>query len=285
MRLAFVITFLALLALTAPAAADSWSLDYRANDPSCITGSRFADEVSAKLGFVPWANTATGKIRIRIDREGGQFTGTFRHADGQAKIIDGATCAEVTSNLVITVAAAVDKSPAPRVQPAVAKTVASAPPSEPPLRLSGGIPVSFTSAEGRRIDISLNSSSGVGRASNGATVVAAYYDKLCTSPCTTQLPNGRHHLVFSDPDTHSLGGGRFIIDRPTSFSLAHRSRSGIRRGLFISGVALMALGVVSFAALDGTGRVALGVTGLSLGLPAAIAPLWVPDTFTVTQTP
>src|SRR5215831_2631481 len=47
-----------LAAAASPASADKFALDYRATDPSCIDAGRFADEVSAKLGFVPWDPSA-----------------------------------------------------------------------------------------------------------------------------------------------------------------------------------------------------------------------------------
>src|SRR5690606_21451362 len=144
-------------AAAAPLAADPVALDYRAPDPSCIDAGRFADEVSAKLGFVPWGDESTNPrtIRIRVEREDEQFTGWFRNADGSAKSFEGATCGDVTANLVVTVAAALDRVP-------------TAPPSNAPGNavvygeLADRIPVTFRSVDGTAIDVAIKYGRAIG---------------------------------------------------------------------------------------------------------------------------
>ncbi|HEY3804916.1 MAG TPA: hypothetical protein VGL61_20030 [Kofleriaceae bacterium] len=271
-----------LVAAAASASAKPLGLDYRAADPSCIDGARFSDEVSAKLGFVPWDPQATDRIRIRVEREGEQFTGTFRNVDGSAKVIDGKTCADVTSSLVVTVATAVDTSP--KAPPRAA--VAPAPPAPPTVvHLDGGlIPVTFRAVDGRRLSISAQKASGYGVTSNGTGIAAAYFEDLCTSPCTAGLPNGRSYLTFADPDDSSFGGGKYLIDRPTTITLTHKSRHGVRMGLFIGGLAATGLGAFALTQ-SGLGPVLGGSLLLSTGITAMIATLWVHDTFEATQSP
>jgi len=264
------------IAAAAPASAAPFALDYRATDASCIDGSRFSDEVSAKLGFVPWDPVATAKIRVRVERDGAEFTGTFRNADGSAKIVEGKTCAEVTASLVVTVATAVDSPP--KAQKAVAPAAAPA----PAVHVGDGlIPVTFRSVEGSRVNISVQNGSGVAVASNGTSAAAAYFDNLCTSPCTGGLRQGRNYLAFSDPDTSSVGGGAFVIDRPTTITLQHKSRHGTRVGLVVGGAAASGVGAL---ALSG-GSTLGGSLLLSAGLGVLVSALFVHDTFTTTQSP
>ncbi len=269
---------IALVIVTAAssAAAAPFALDYRASDPSCIDGARFSDEVSAKLGFVPWDSAAAAKIRVRVERDGEQFTGTFLNADGSSKVIDGKTCADVTKSLVVTVATAVDTTP---------KAVPAAAPAHPDVMAAGLIPVTFHSVENRRLSIAVQKAAGYGVASNGTTVAAAYFDNLCTSPCTAGLPAGRSYLTFVDPDDSSIGGGGFVIDRPSTITLAHKSRHGVRVGMVLGGAVAAGAGAYWLSAGDGAGAIVGGTTLVSLGLTSMLYSLFVHDTFTATQTP
>ena len=270
------------LALVAVAATSSVAspvaLDYRATDASCIDASRFADEVSAKLGFVPWKPSASAKLRVRVGKDGAQFSGSFLNSDGTSKIIDGATCAEVTSRLAVTVAAAVDPS-AHKAEPQPAPTPAPAP---APAVADGRIPVTFTAVDGRRVDISLQTGAGFGHASNGTGVSAVYWDKVCTSPCTARLPVGRNFLLFSEPESKAVHGDAFIIDSPTKVTLKYRSRSGSRRGWFFGGLGVTVGSTVGGIALGGVGGIVLGSLGASFGLAGMLMPLLIQDTFDAT---
>jgi hypothetical protein len=269
---------IALVVLSRVAAAESFSLDYKANDPSCVDASRFADEVSAKLGFMPW-DKSSAAIKIRIERDGAQFTGTFRNVDGNAKVLDGATCQDVIASLVVTVAAAVDRNPARAAK-------APPPPAAAPSIAAGLIPVIFRTTDGGRVDVSRNTGNGVGAASNGTTVYAAYFDTVCTSPCTAGLPNGRNYLQFTDPESGSIYGDGYLIDKPTQITLTHKSRHSTRMKTLLTGIVLTGLGATAFAL---GGDSALGIVGGSLGcaigIPVMMLPLWIPDTFTATQSP
>jgi hypothetical protein len=267
------------VALASPALADDAvvALDYRADDASCIDASRFADEVSAKLGFVPWNAAAPAKIKVRVEKDGGQFTGSVRNVDGTAKMIDGPTCAAVTSKLAITVAGAMDSTGGKLV------AAETPPPAPPPATDDGKFAVTFASTEGRRIDVSLNTGGGTGVASNGTAVVTNFYEGLCTTPCSARLPKGRQYLTFKDPDSRSFGGDAFLIDGPTKIALTHKSRSGARRGWFIGGLVVTGVGVGGFAALGTSlGGILLGTTGVSIGIPMMMLPLFINDTFTAT---
>jgi hypothetical protein len=271
---------LALVAMTASAAAadSSLALDYRASDASCIDAARFADEVAAKLGFVPFKATASAKIRVRVERDGDHFTGSVINIDGTSKIIDGATCAAVTSKLAVTVAGAVDSS-------ALVGAKAPPPPPAPPAGADSKIPVTFESDDGRRIDVSVNVGGGTGVASNGTAVVTNFYEGLCTTPCTARLAAGRQYVTFQDPDARAFGGERFLLDGPTKITLHYESRSGARRGWFFGSLALTAASVAGGYVIGGAPGIVLGTTGASLGLTGMMIPLFLHDTFTTTRTP
>lgn len=272
---------LALVAVAAPpAAADPVGLDYRASDPSCIDAGRFADEVSAKLGFVPWDDGAPAKIRVRVERDAERFTGSFRNVDDSAKIIDGATCADVTATLAVTVAAAVDRSRPVLIGAVVGPAQPAAKPGPKPA--DDRIPVRIVEAEGRRVDVSLNDSGGVATTRDGTQVIANYFDTLCTSPCTARLPRGRHYLRFQDPDAEAVGGERFLIDQPTTITLHHKSHKTRRRGLFVTGLLMTTAGLVGVIGIDGAAAKIGGSLGLGFGLGFMVAPLYTPDTFTAT---
>jgi hypothetical protein len=180
--------------------------------------------------------------------------------------------------LAITVAGAVDAS-------ALDGGVKAAPPARAPASGDNKVPVTFSSADGRRIDISLNTGGGVGTASNGMSVVTNFYEGLCTTPCTAQLPRGRQYLTFQDPESRSAGGDRFLIDGPTNITLHHKSRKGARRGWFFGGLALTAASTFVLFKADGAGGIVAGTTGASLGLAAMMLPLFLHDTFTVERNP
>ncbi|MFT3695728.1 MAG: hypothetical protein QM831_21505 [Kofleriaceae bacterium] len=180
--------------------------------------------------------------------------------------------------MVVTVATAVDNSPI--------KERAPAPASPPPTitTTGGGIPVTFKSTDGWRITVSKQTGAGYAVATNGTAAAAAYFDQLCTSPCTAGLPKGRNYLGFADPDHESAGGGDYLIDKPTTLTLTHQSRHSLRMGLVIGGAAGMGLGTLGIVE-GGTGGVVLGSLLLSTGLTAMLASLYFHDTFSVEQSP
>jgi hypothetical protein len=279
------IVALVTLSFSTLATAGTVTLDYRASDPSCMDAARFADEVSAKLGFVPWDPAAALSVRVRVERDGDHFTGTFRNADGSAKVIDGASCPEVTASLAVTAAAALDRN-APIVK------VAAAPAPAPVVATAddGKLPIKFMSSDGGHIDVSLETGTAYGYASNGTQIAATSFSNLCTSPCTARLQTGRSFLLFTDPDAGAIGGDNFRFDQPTTITATHQSRHALRRNLFIAGLAVSALSAYALSAgfsdpANNTGTVVLGSVGISVGLTMLILPLWIHDTFSFASAP
>jgi hypothetical protein len=155
--------------------------------------------------------------------------------------------------------------------------------------------VTFASADGARVDVSRNTGGAAAVASSGATIVARYFEGLCTSPCTARLPRGRHHFAFKDLEARAIGGKSFLIDQPTTITLRHKSRAGVRNGLLIGGLSAIVLGATAtyftfreIGRLDSVpSRLSIwgGVAGLTLGPAAIWLSLRAHDTFTTTQTP
>ena len=224
-----------IIAAAAPAAAGHLALDNRADDATCIDAARFADEVAAKVGFVPWDASAATSVHVRVARDGDAFTGTFSNVDGNTKQVAGATCLEVRSSLVITVAAAVDTEVAAPRGKVTAPVAAD----------DSKVEVTFASNIGRMIDVSRRS--GNARNSRERDIVATYYDDVCTTPCSARMPRGRQYLSFRDPDTGASATLQVSLDRPVAVTVDRKSHRWKRIIGYSVGGTLTGLGVAGFA--------------------------------------
>lgn len=285
-RALLLFTFAAVTSISLVAAADPVALDYRAPDASCPDAGRFADEVAAKLGFVPWDDKASAHVSVRIQRTGTTFTGTYTNAGGGvSKVFAGATCAEVESTLAVSVAALLDENTIGSLYGTDLLTGEGAPEPAKPVD-DGMIPVTFSSADGRRIDVSLNNEGGVGHASDGTTYSIDYLKGICTTPCTARFPRGRHYFLFDDPDSGTSSTSKFLLDEPTTITLKRHSRRGTRRTMLITGAVLTGVGIFGFTRGGGAGIV-VGLSGTILGVPLMTTSLFLADSFdaTTSRTP
>jgi hypothetical protein len=173
------------------------ALDYRA-EKGCPPADRFGDEVSAKLGFVPWDPAAGPALRIRIARDGADLVGTIEQPDGASKVVRGATCAAVAEQLVSALAVALDTSTAP-----VLSAIDPPRPAEmaPRAHDDGLVDVQLRALDGRKLEISRVTA----HTTWGGWVGAHYsyadgtqYVKLCDLPCTAKLPRGLNTLIVRD---------------------------------------------------------------------------------------
>ncbi|HUJ61131.1 MAG TPA: hypothetical protein VLX92_21655 [Kofleriaceae bacterium] len=106
MTRAMVLTLAVLLGLPASARAAA-ALDYAASEP-CPSKLRFADEVTAKLGFSPWGE-AGPTVRVRIQAaDGGGFIGTLASPNDHERHFAADSCRKVADLLVTAVAIALD---------------------------------------------------------------------------------------------------------------------------------------------------------------------------------
>src|SRR5687767_5586632 len=107
-------------AFATPAYADrNIALDYHSKVKGCPTAERFADQVAAKLGFVPWDPQATTSIRVRITSDSGEVVGTIEQPDGTSKVLRATTCPKLDEALVSAIAVALDRTTAIKTANAV----------------------------------------------------------------------------------------------------------------------------------------------------------------------
>jgi len=105
----FVAAALALAALTSTARAAR--LDYKA-PARCPSQKRFADEVTARLGFSPWSGEgATVHVQIGVEKD--QFVGSLARDQANPRRFVADSCRKLTDLLVTATAVVVDRSDAP----------------------------------------------------------------------------------------------------------------------------------------------------------------------------
>jgi hypothetical protein len=84
-------------------------LDYIADGPGCLTTDELADEISARLGYVPWDPRATTALRVEIARREGSFEATLWLGDGAApRRLTAASCRSVAEALISVVVTHLD---------------------------------------------------------------------------------------------------------------------------------------------------------------------------------
>jgi len=265
------------LALTSHVHADAQvALDYHSKVKGCPSSDRFADEVSAKLGFVPWDAQAQTAIRVRIAEDSGDFVGTLEQPDGTSKVLRAATCAKLDEALVSAIAVALDR-PATN----------GAKPDERRLQtLERGDPdalvtVQLKSKDGRELEISRVLSSTMLYAAN-TSAAAVQFEKLCTAPCTARLPQGTHTFLVHDVANNYTVSKDATVRVSSTLELDYTSRAETRRtslrrtkwGLligFLAGTAASAYWVETESpsrtlhALDPVGGLLTGLIGGVIG--------------------
>jgi hypothetical protein len=202
-------------------------LDYRA-EKDCPSADHFRDEVSAKLGFVPWDAAAGPAIRIRIARDGTDVVGTIEQPDGASKVVRGATCAAVAAQLVTTVTVALDAPAAPLLAAIDAHGKTELGQSAPD---DGLVDVRLRPLDGRQLGVSRVTA----RTTSSGYVGAHYsyadgtqYVKLCDLPCTTRLPRGSNTLIVRDVATDLSIYRDTVVDVSSTLDVTYVSRRNQR---------------------------------------------------------
>ena len=120
-RVWFVVIVLGLSAAHASAA----TLDYDTDGAAtlrCPNKTRFADEVTAKLGFSPWTDPGQ-TVHVRIQTaDGGGYTATLASATDHERHFASDSCRKVADLLVTAAAIALDHSEHPATLPATKTT-------------------------------------------------------------------------------------------------------------------------------------------------------------------
>ena len=268
MKLALVLFSLGLAARIA--SADPVTLDYRTSADTCSDGKRFADEVSTKLGFVPWSPSAAASVFVRVERDGEHFTGSVRNRGGSSKIVDAATCGEVVDSLAASVAANITGH------------------AEPSQVADDKVAVTFVSGDDSRPAVGLRTGNAYGSTSKGATVSATVFEDLCTSPCTTRVARGDRELSFNADN--AAGYGQFHFDQPVTITATRKSRHDLRTAIVLTGLAMVVAGVAAIESdsqpfADGGPAPILGTIGISVGAIGMFGSTLIPDTFTLASAP
>ena len=173
-------------------------LDYQAVVKGCPSSDRFADEVSAKLGFVPWNALASDSIRVRITKDKTDLVGTIEQPDGTSKVLRAASCAKLDEALVSAIAVALDQT----TTIGMVATPREERQDERRLRRLDRdtdklVTIELKSRDGRELEISRVLSSTVLYTYN-ARAAAISFEKICKAPCSAQLPPGTHTFLVRD---------------------------------------------------------------------------------------
>lgn len=219
---------LVLTAMASTSHADTQvALDYHAKVKGCPSADRFADEVAAKLGFVPWDPQASTAVRVRIASDSGQLVGTIEQPDGTSKVLRADTCAQLSEALVAAIGVALDRTPAAAPAP-------KAKPEERRLqkleRDDGDtiVTVQLRSKDARELEISRVLSNTMVYGYN-ARAALIEYEKVCKAPCTAKLPEGTHTLIVRDVANDMAVAQEATLKVNSTLELEYTSRADVRR--------------------------------------------------------
>ncbi len=85
-------------------------LDYQASARGCLTAAEFADEVSTRLGYSPWAADAPLRLQAQIAERAGTFHATLHAPGGDLKELTGSTCRMVTDAAIAVLVVRLDEA-------------------------------------------------------------------------------------------------------------------------------------------------------------------------------
>lgn len=262
----------------------SLHLDYKASGLSCPEADRFADEVSSKLGFVPWHDDSSDRLVVRIRLDGGEAVASLELPNGDSKVLRDTSCQALFPALVAAVTVAIDSrsqaAPAEVNQNSARKSSAKRPRHDKASPMQARVHVRSETAG---VVVSRITARAMFAGSNGATAAGMGWEELCIAPCSFELDAGLSEIMISGVGpvaTHkiSLEGGKdsYLVARPGSTGLLYGGYGIASLGLTaaILGSTFMVVGTHdydtgerstpgwSIAALVG----GLGATGLGIGM-------------------
>lgn len=197
-----------------PAREPRLSLDYQAQPEGCPSGARFSDEVSSRLGFVPWEEGSPDTLRVRIHLDGEELVASMELPDGSSKVLRAPSCREVSAALAAAVAVALDT-----VEPELVPQPQPQPAARPAVREE-----SFETATvhvrsqkaGTRISLITQ------RAVYSRGTRAKAYETLCFAPCSFEIEPGYRELEISDSGPRKtvafelVEGDNYLLAKPGS---------------------------------------------------------------------
>jgi hypothetical protein len=235
-----------------------YALDYRSAVKGC-SSDRFPDEISAKLGFVPWDAQATNTLRVRISKDGRELVGTIEHDDGTTKVLRAASCAKLHEALISAISVALDS-------PTIEVGVVGSPSPNDERRLrklerdpNELVTIEVKSRDGRDLEISRVIAANVTAVAYGGYLggfATLSFEKLCKAPCRAQVPPGTNTFLVRDivNDVSVRQDAEIRVNSTLEFDytsqLAARKTTSRRISMggwigFVAGTAAMALYIES----------------------------------------
>jgi len=202
-------------------------LDYDAPD-GCLDAARFADEVAARVGRVPFADDAEATLRVRAREDDGAFLVTWERAGEGVRAFRDPSCDEALFAAAASLAVYFEEPARAAIYGPVGmlRTEPEPEPEPDPEPSDGRVRVSITANEpGWTLHVETNT--GVGSGS------AVFYRRLCAAPCEARLSAGSHGFGVSRGDDriptaigiHDVSGPselRIDHEPPSRVSLAGR---------------------------------------------------------------
>lgn len=223
-------------ALATTAHADPVALDYHAKVEGCPPSDRLADEVSARLGFVPWDAQAPVAVRIRISSDSGELVGTIEQPDGASKVLRAPTCPALHASIVSALAVVLDRQTGGLATASAARVGGAAPDAperrlrklEPPPARNALLTVHLRAKGSRSLEAHRMTQATSLYTAHG-TVSAMSFENLCQIPCTAYLREGSHTLGIVDLATAASAAADASIKVNSTIEIDYTSRDQARR--------------------------------------------------------
>ena len=225
-------------------------ISYSATE-GCPSLERFTDEVAARVGYVPFADGASRRLRVEIVHTGEQFLGTSEFVGAGARVFRSESCEQVVQDIASATAVMLDpraQGPAPS-EPSPPPREQQASPPPPPAEEPLGFPVRFTfetddeDIEHVSIHRMTHSGAAVAYGQGGAAYgTAHYFEELCAMPCDIRLEAGTHRLGIAEGMSTAVPLEDVVrVDGPTDVHFTHEKASAVA----YVGVALATVGLVA----------------------------------------
>jgi hypothetical protein len=235
---AIIACFVGLFSFAASAQTGPLALDYSA-PKGCLSEEQFRDEVAARLGSIPFAESGAPLVITIVAQNKGGFLGTLE-LQGRERVLRNADCPTLARDLAAALAVQLD---APPPQTGVVGGVVSSPASSD-TRNTVTLDVQ---AEDPSLTLYVVRGQQLAYGSVGGYTAAAVgynFESLCTAPCTLELePNDYHFAIGRGVNTPLPLKSRVRINEPSRLDLGYKSRKAVRIVGFVLGVVGSALGV------------------------------------------
>jgi hypothetical protein len=221
-----------------PAKANVLRLDYVATAQGCPSGEHLADEVSSKLGFVPWSYQAIDTLRVRISADQSEVVATMELPSGQSKVLRSSSCDGVFPLLAAAIAVALDSEMSAKHLEQPKATVPPPPPAQTNAPGTGRIHVRST---GTSVTVSTIDHRVFIAGSNGGTAMGVSWTERCTAPCSFDVQPGTTEVMIGGDVPAAVRKLNLSADSDTYLVAKPGSLGMLRGGYLISALGLGAL--------------------------------------------